>query len=113
MSLDTGQIPDDWRMAYVVPVYRGGDKCSAGDYRPVSIASIYSKVMKHILLSNIMKHLDKNSILKDAKHGFRKKHSCETQLIIINDDMTCNLFIGTQIDTVFLDFAKAFDNVPH
>ena len=49
----------------------------------------------------------------DVQHGFRKKNSCETQLITIIGDMTCNLSNGTQIDAVFLDFAKAFDKVPH
>ena len=62
MSLDTGQIPNDWRMAYIVPVYKRADKCSAENYRPVSITSICSEVMEHILFSNIMQHLDKNSI---------------------------------------------------
>ena len=109
MSLDTGLIPDDWRMAYIVPVYKRGDKCSAENNRSVSITSIYSKVMEHILLSNIMQHLDKNSILIEAQHAFRKKHSCKTQLITIIEDMTCNLSNGTQIDAVFL----AFDKVPH
>ena len=42
-----------------------------------------------------------------------KKYSCDTQLITIIEDMTCNLSNGTQIDAVFLDFAKAFDKVPH
>ena len=43
MSLDTGQIPDDRRMVYIVPVYKRGDKCSAENYRPVSITVICSK----------------------------------------------------------------------
>ena len=78
MSLETDQTSDDWWVAYVVPVYKRGDKCSAENYRPVSIGSICSKVMKHILFSNIMQHLDKNFILMDAQHRFCKKHSCET-----------------------------------
>ena len=113
MSLDTGQIPDDWRMAYIRPVYKRGDKCSAENYCPVSITSICTKVMEHILFSNIMQHLDKNSILMDAQHRFHKKHSCKIQLITIIEDMDCNLSNGTQIDAVYLDFAKAFDKVPH
>ena len=60
-----------------------------------------------------MQHLDKNSIFIDAHHGFHKKHSCDTQLITIIEVMACNLSNGTQIDAVFLDFAKAFDKVPH
>ena len=56
MSLDTGQIPDDWHMAYVVPAYKTGDKCSAENYRSVSITSICSKMMEHILFFDIMKH---------------------------------------------------------
>ena len=49
----------------------------------------------------------------DAQHGLCKKHSCKTQLITTIEDMACNLSNGTQIDAVFLDFAKAFDKVPH
>ena len=47
----------------------------------------------------------------DAHHGFCKKHSCETQLITIIEDMACNLSNGTQIHAVFLEFAKVFDKV--
>ena len=113
MSLDTGQIQDDWRMAYVIQVYKSGDKCYADDNRPLSITSICSNVMEHILFSNIMQHLDKNSILMDAQHRFHKRQSCETQLITIIEDMACNLSNGTQINAVFLDFAKDFDKVFH
>ena len=113
MSLDTGQFSDDWRMAYFVPVYKIGDKCSSEDYRTVSITSFCSNVLEHVWFTNIMQHLDKNSILMDVQNGFRKKHSCENQLIIIIVDMACNLFSSTQIEAVFLDFAKAVDNVPH
>ena len=60
-----------------------------------------------------MLHLDKHSILMDVQHGFRKKHSCKTQLITITEDMACNLSNSIQIDAVFVDFAKAFDEVPH
>ena len=49
----------------------------------------------------------------DAKHGFHNRHSCETHLITIIEDMACNLSNSTQSDAVFLDFKKAFDKLPH
>jgi hypothetical protein len=46
-----------------------------------------SKVMEHIICSNVMKHLDRNNILTDAQHGFRKRRSCESQLILTVKDL--------------------------
>ena len=58
-------------------------------------------------------HLEANSILCDAQHGFRKKRSCETQLIITINDIASRLNLGEQVDVLSLDFSKAFDRVPH
>ena len=46
-------------------------------------------------------------------HAFRKKHSCETQLITVMDDWVKILDKGGQVDTFILDFEKAFDTPPH
>ena len=69
MSLNTGQIPDYWRMAYVIPVYKRGDIYSTETNRPVSMTSICSKVIKHILFSNIKQHLDKNTDSAESTHA--------------------------------------------
>ena len=58
-----------------------------------------------------MSHLDKHDIL--VQHGFRKSHSCETQLITTIEEIARNLDQGSQTDAILLDFPKAFDNVPH
>ena len=60
-----------------------------------------------------MAHLDKHKILSDDQHGFRKRRSCETQLIITLNDLAKGLNSKQQIDAVLLDFSKAFDRVPH
>ena len=70
-------------------------------------------MMEHILASNIRKHLDVNNILSTAQHGFRKKHSCETQLLNTVEDLARSLDQREQIDCLILDFSKAFDSVPH
>ena len=60
-----------------------------------------------------MRHLDKNDILTDAQHGFRKRCSCETQLLLSSNDFLKSLDSNTQTDAILLDFAKAFDKVAH
>ena len=66
-----------------------------------------------IIYKNIMHHLDDNNILFANQHGFRKGHSCETQLILAVEELAMNLDHGGQMDMIILDFSKAFDKVPH
>ena len=47
------------------------------------------------------------------QHGFRKHHSCESQLLLTVNDLTKSLNEGSQIDSILLDFSKAFDKVDH
>ena len=47
------------------------------------------------------------------QHGFRKNHSCETQLLLTIEDLAKNLDEGSEIDLQIFDFSKAFDIVPH
>ena len=72
-SLDNGQVPSDWKEANITPIFKKGSRNDTKNYRPVSLTSITSKVMEHIMTSNIMSFLDKNNILYDLQHGFRKK----------------------------------------
>ena len=58
-------------------------------------------------------HLDKHKVLMDCQHEFRKGCSCKSQLLIIVNDILSNLDANKQTDVLLLDFAKAFDKVPH
>ena len=112
-SLYQGIVPDDWKEANIMPLFKKGDKTKAENYRPVSLTSISCKLLEHIVHSNIMDHLDKFDILNDAQHGFRQKRSCETQLIATINDFNECLNSKGQIDAILLDFSKAFDKVDH
>ena len=112
-SLTTRRIPSDWKKALVTPVFKKGDKSKPENYRPVSLTSICCKITEHIIVSQTMKHLDNHSILVDIQHGFRRRRSCESQLIITSHDLATILNRHSQADVAVLDFAKAFDKVPH
>ena len=59
-----------------------------------------------------MSHFDSFNILTDYQHGFRKKRSCDTQLLLTINDLARGLDNNKQIDAILLDFSKAFDKVP-
>jgi hypothetical protein len=90
-----------------------GDRSAPVNYRPVSLTSVCSKMMDHIIHSHIIKHMDKLGLLADSQHGFRKRRSTETQQILSIDDLAKRLDVGQQMDCILLDFSKAFDKVPH
>ena len=66
----------------------------------------------HVVLI-FLTHLQLNSVLCNAQHEFRRKHSCETQLIETIDNFASTLNKGGQTDIIALDFSNAFDRVPH
>jgi hypothetical protein len=114
-SLNTGVVPQDWKDAHVVPLFKKDERHLASNYTmiPVSLTSMTCKVMEHIVHSSVMGHFDRNKILTNAQHGFRKKRSCESQLIVTIHDIASKLERDSQVDIILLDFAKAFDKVPH
>ena len=117
-SLARGDLPDEWRQANVSPVFKKGEKYDAANYRPVSLTCICFKTLEHILASNINKRLALDSILADCQHGFQSQRSCETQLVQFVHDIISNLDGAVnrghkQTDLIIMDFAKAFDKVPH
>ena len=69
--------------------------------------------MEHIVTKHIMKHLECNNILYKLQHGFRAKRSTQTQLLTFVQDLYKNLCDKKQTDVIVMDFAKAFDKVPH
>ena len=112
-SIDSGDIPKEWTLANISPLFKKGDRSLACNYRPVSLTCVPCKLLEHIVCSNIMAHLDEHKLLSDKQHAFRKWHSCETQLATVINDWAKILDNKGQVDTFILDFEKAFDTPPH
>ena len=110
LSVDSSQDPEAWKNANVTAIL---PRTEAANYRPISLTSAESKLLEHIIHSYVMKHLELHNILTDSQHGFRAKRSTETQLIQTIHDISKSLDKKETVDMAILDFAKAFDKVPH
>ena len=112
-SLESGTIPNDWRNANVTPLFKKGDHYKAANHRPVSLTSICSKLMDHVIASQLMGHLNTNNILYDLQHAIQDKCSCETQLLALVQELVHGVNANKQTDMAILDFSKAFDKLNH
>ena len=90
-SLQTGDLPKDWGEALVHPVFKGGNHKKPENYRPISLTCICCKMMERILVASIVTHLEDAGLLTEYQHGFRRRLSCETQLIMLCQDLLASI----------------------
>ena len=112
-SFLTGVFPDKEEIAKVVPHYKSGPQDNPSNYRPISLLSVFGKVMEKLMHSRLYKFLDICDVLHPLQFGFREKHCTDHALISLTKK------IKTTIDNkrigcgVFIDLKKAFDTVNH
>ncbi|CAM4592532.1 unnamed protein product [Lepidochelys olivacea] len=106
-----GEVPDNWKKANVVPIFKKGKEEDPGNYRPVNLTSVPGKIMEQVLKESILKHLEEKKVTTDSQHEFIKGKSCLTNLIAFYDKITGSVDEGKAVDVLFLDFSKAFDTV--
>jgi len=112
-SINDGKLPDEWREASITPIYKKGDKSDPANYRPVSLTSVPCKMLERIIVNELITHIRNNDLTCEQQHGFTHGKSTITNLLEAMDVWTEALSHGLPVDVIFLDYAKAFDTVPH
>ena len=112
-SLDTGIIPSVLKTAIISPIYKGGDRSQAKNYRSVALTSHLIKIFEKIIRNAIMKFMEDNGLMSNTQHGFRRGRSCLSNLLSHYEWLLQGLAGGQNVDIVYLDFSKAFDRVDH
>ncbi|GAB0191393.1 mitochondrial enolase superfamily member 1 [Grus japonensis] len=107
----TGEVPVDWSLANVMPIYKKGWKEDLGNYRPVSLTLAPGKVMEQFILST--RQVQDKQGIRPSQHEFMKGRSCLTNLISFYDQVTCLVDEGKAVDVIYLDFSKALGTVSH
>ena len=113
LSLTTGVVPIEMKIARVIPLFKSGDKCVFSNYRPVSVLPLFSKILERLMYNRLLDFINKHNLLYKYQFGFRKQHSPNLALIILVDKISEALDKGDFVLGLFLDFSKAFDTVNH
>ena len=113
-SISNGVLPQDWASANITPVYKKGDKHCVATYRPISLTCILYKVLEKIIHHKLYYSLlESHHVLSDAQFGFRAKRTTVSLLLSVVHDWADTLNHRLSTHCIFIDFAKAFDSVPH
>ena len=106
-----GKIPDKWKLADVVPVFKKGTKSSVTNYRPISLTSLPMKILEYCIKDLLISQC--GHLIRENQHGFCPHKSCLTQLLPLVDKFAVALNKKSRIDVIYFDFAKAFDSINH
>ena len=99
-SWKTGEVPDDWRRANGVPIFKRGKWGEHGNYRPVTLTSIPGKTLEQIIRKSVCQHLANNAMIMRSQHGCVKNKSCQTNLISCSDWGTSLVDCGNAVDII-------------
>jgi hypothetical protein len=112
-SMNTGLVDNSMRMAFITPIWKGGDRSLTINYRPVSLSSHMSKTMERVMRTPIVEHLEATGQIDQSQHGARAGRSTLSQLLVHYDAVLKLIEEGGNCEQLYLDFSKAFDKVDH
>ena len=101
-SIDSVEIPKEWSLANICPLFKKVDRSLACNYCPVSLTCVPCKLLEHIVCSNIMSHLDHHNLLSDRQHINDITSDIESEIRLFADECVCYRVIKNVEDTVKL-----------
>ena len=113
MSFNTGVYQDLLKIVKVIPIHKGGSTQEVNNFQPISLLSIFDKIMEKIMHKKLYYFLEENNILSKKQFGFRKNNSTVYALIEITEKIKKSIDSGLYGCGIFIDLRKAFDTVNH
>ena len=113
LSFSTGVFPEVWKIAKVIPLHKGGSTEELNNFRPISLLSIFDKIIEKLMHVRLYAFLEEHNILCKNQFGFKKKSNCAHSLIEITERIKESIDEGKFGCGIFIDLKKAFDTVNH
>lgn len=110
-SIHERKYPTLWKMSFIIPIFKEGNRSSVKNYGPISILYTISKVFERIMFNRLYGHI--REYISLSQHGFVSGRSTQTNLLEFVNFVVHSIANGGQVDTIFTDFSKAFDQVSH
>ena len=92
----------------VIPVYKKGSPLLVSNYRPISLLSIFNKILERLMCNGLIKYFEQSSVFFDQQFGFRSNHSTVHALILMVDKIQKAIDSKNYSCGIFIDLCKAF-----
>ena len=112
-SFQTGTYPYKLKFAIVTPTHKGNCHLTLGNYRPISLLPVFSKIIEKLMDVRLMQFITKENILFDHQYGFQKNKTTSLAILDIYTKIVSSIENNDIACGIFLDFAKALDTVNH
>ena len=103
------------KTARLTPLFKKDDETDCGNYRPVSLLSVPSKILEAEIKDRLVQHaFVHNQLITEKQWAYRRRgYSTELLLVHLTEIWRRALDSGNVVAVAFVDFRKAFDNVSH
>ena len=109
---DKGEVPDNWREAIVVTLFKGkGTDTDPANYRPISLLNTMYKIFAALLQKRLLAQCEGH--LRATQYGFRPHRGCSQPLFILRRAMEWSKMTNHALKLLFLDWKQAFDSIDH
>ena len=108
-SFESGEIPDILKLGLISPIHKGGSTSDSANFRPVSLTSHIAKTGERTIREKLVNYLEYINKMDGCQHGSRRGRSTLSQLLEHHHEIIQMLERGENVDSIYLDFAKAFD----
>ena len=111
--METGYVPNSFKTAKVIPIYKAKDAQELTNYRPISLLPSISKILEKVIHKRLYTFLNSHTIFYASQYGFRPNHSTINAITEFTSYVMSSLDKQEHSLSVFLDLSKAFDTIDH
>ena len=84
-SFEKGRLPEMLKIAKVIPIFKGENPTDPNNYRPISLLSIFDKLLEKVMYNRVNAFLTKHKIFYKYQVGFRENHATADALSEVID----------------------------